>query len=140
MIWWSLLGGLLGGEDATDKTEAAANMGIGAILGGLAKNSESKRGARSLERALDRHDGSVLDNLPDRLGKADTAADGEKILGHVFGKNQDAVTQQLAAKSGMDLGSIKKMLPMLAPVVMGMLAKKGKGGGAGNLAGMLGGR
>ena len=135
-----LLGGLLGGEDS-GKTEAAANMGIGAILEGLSKNSQSKRGARSLDRALQKHDGSILDDLPGRLGSTDATADGEKIISHVFGKNEGAVAQKLSDQSGMDLGSIKKLLPMLAPVVMGMLAKKRGGGSTGgaDLGGLLGG-
>ncbi|MEM8707829.1 MAG: DUF937 domain-containing protein, partial [Actinomycetota bacterium] len=142
-----LLGGLLGGDatgqtdpEAAAKTEKATSLGLEAILGGLAKNAESKGGARSLEKALQRHDGSVLNDLPSSLGSLSNTADGEKIIGHVFGKNQNAVVQSLAGKSGMDAGSIGKLLPMLAPVVMGMLAKKGGGkGGAGGLAGMLGG-
>lgn len=134
-----LLGGLLGSEDA-GKTEAATNMGIGAILEGLSKNSQSKRGARSLDRALQKHDGSILEDLPGRIGSADATADGEKIISHVFGKNEGAVTQKLADQSGMDLGSIQKLLPMLAPVVMGMLAKKrGGGSGGADLGGLLGG-
>lgn len=73
------------------------------------------------------------------MANPETAADGTKILGHIFGDNQDAVTQNLAAKSGLDMGSIAKMLPALAPIVMGMLGKKKAGGGldAGGLAGML---
>ena len=130
-----LAGGLLGGDatgqadpEAAAKTEAASKLGLEAILGGLAKNAESPRGAKSLERALRKHDGSVLDDLPSSLGSLSNTADGEKILGHVFGKNQQAVTQSLASKSGMDVGAIGKLLPMLAPVVMGMLAKKGRTG------------
>ena len=135
-----LLGGLLGGGDDA-KTEAATNMGIGALLEGLSKNSQSKGGARSLDKALAKHDGSILDDLPAQLGSAATSADGEKIISHVFGKNENAVAQGVADKSGLDLGSVKKLLPMLAPVVMGMLAKKRGGGskGGADLGGLLGG-
>ncbi len=133
-----LLGGVLGGQ-ADAKTEKAAGLGIEAILGGLANNAQDPKGAEALMNALDRHDGSALDNLGPGFGNAESAADGEKILGHVFGDNKAAVTQNLAAKSGLDVGSIAKMLPALAPVVMGMLGKKKAGGGldAGGLAGML---
>lgn len=152
-----LLGGLLGADDGA-KTEAATNMGIGAILEGLSKNSQSRGGAKSLDKALQKHDGSILDDLPGQLGSTARSADGAKIISHVFGKNETAVAQGVADKSGLDLGSVKKLLPMLAPVVMGMLAKKRGGGGAkggtdlgallgaasggldlGDIAGMLGG-
>ena len=138
-----MLGGLLG-DQATDpdtaaKTEKAASLGLEAMLGGLARNAESKRGARSIAKALEKHDGSVLDDIPGALGSANNAADGEKIVGHVFGDNKEQVVQSLASQSGLDLGSVAKLLPMLAPLVMGMVGKKNGGGGAGGLAGMLGG-
>lgn len=137
-----MLGGLLGGADpdpdTAAKTEKAAGLGMEAMLSGLARNAESKGGARSLEKALQRHDGSVLDDIPNALGSANNAADGEKIVNHVFGDNKDQVVQSLANKSGLDLGSVTKLLPMLAPIVMGMIGKKSGGKGAGALAGMLG--
>lgn len=135
-----LLGGLLGGGDDA-KTAAATNVGVGAILEGLSKNSQSRGGARSLDRALAKHDGSILDDLPGKLQSSATSADGAKIISHVFGKNEHAVAQGVADKSGLDLGSVKKLLPMLAPVVMGMLAKKRSGGakGGADLGALLGG-
>ena len=133
-----LLGGVLGGQ-ADANTEKAAGLGIEAILGGLANNAQDPDGAEALLGALDKHDGSALDNLGPAFGSSESTADGAKILGHVFGDQQGAVTQNIAAKSGLDVGSIAKMLPALAPVVMGMLGKKKAGGGldAGGLAGML---
>lgn len=133
-----LLGGVLGGQ-ADAKSERAAGLGIEAILGGLAQNAQDPKGAEALSAALDRHDGSSLSNLGPAFANDDVKTDGSKILGHVFGDNQQNVTQNLAAKSGLDAGAIAKMLPALAPVVMGMLGKKKAEGGldAGGLAGML---
>ena len=134
-----LLGGVLDGQ-ADEGTEKAAGLGLEAILGGLANNAQDPKGAESLMNAIQKnHDGSALDNLGPSFGSAESTADGGKILGHVFGDNQAAVTQNLAKKSGLDVGSIAKMLPALAPVVMGMLGKKAAGGGldASNLGGML---
>lgn len=133
-----LLGGLLGGGD-TAKGQQAAGLGLEAILGGMAQNAQSPKGAASLYDALDKHDGSAVDDVAARFGSPQASAEGGKILGHVFGKNQDAVTQNIAQKSGLDVGAVAKMLPALAPVVMGMLSKKKAGGGidAGGLAGML---
>ena len=136
-----MLGGLLGGDadaETAAKTEKAAGLGMEALLSGLAKNAESKNGAKSLAKALQKHDGSVLDDIPNALGSASNAADGEKIVGHVFGDNKEQVVQSLASKSGLDLGSVTKLLPMLAPLVMGMIGKKGGGKSAGALGGMLG--
>lgn len=56
---------------------------------------------------------------------------GEKIVNHVFGGQQDQVASQLAGTgqlggAGSDL--VRKLLPILAPIVMSYLAKKFLGG------------
>ena len=133
-----LLGGVTGGGDSASG-EHAAGLGLQAILGGLARNAEDPQGAQALAATLDRHDGSVLDDPVAALADPSTLADGRKILGHVFGDDQEAVTRNIAAKSGLDVGSIAKMLPALAPVVMGMLGRKKAQGGldANGLSGAL---
>ena len=134
-----LLGGVLGDGAQTPQAEAAAGKGIEAILGGLARNAQDPAGAEALRGALERHaDGGALNDLGSIAG-ADRAADGQKILGHIFGNDQQAVAQNLAGKTGLDMGSIMKLLPALAPVVMGMLGKKSSEGGldAGGLGSML---
>ncbi len=49
--------------------------------------------------------------------------------------------QSLSRSSGLDVGTITKLLPLLAPIVMGMLGKQQRQQGldAGGLAGMLSG-
>ena len=116
------LGGLLGGADQ-DKTMGALGAALPAILGALAQNTSSQSGADSLFGALqEKHDGSILDNLGGFFDQPDTD-DGDGILGHVFGNNRPQVEQNIAQKSGFDLGSIVKLLPVLAPIVMGFLGK-----------------
>jgi len=82
----------------------------------MAANAEDPAGAASPTEALGQH--------------VDDAADGEKIVHHVFGDNEGAVVNQLGG------GLVAKVLPLLAPVVMGFLAKSvlGKGGGGGDAA------
>jgi hypothetical protein len=58
-------------------------------------------------------------------------ADGEKIVSHVFGDQQDQVASQLAGAAnlggtGGDL--VRRLLPILAPIIMSYLAKKILGG------------
>ncbi len=129
------IAGLLGADSgATQKGVAAA---LPALLGGLARNAQSEEGAASLLGALDKHDGSVLNNIG---GLGDLKGDGGKILGHVFGDQQSQVAGAVAQESGLDIGMVTKLLPMLAPVVMGFLGKQKAAGGldAGSLAGALG--
>lgn len=133
----------LGVDPAT--AQAAVEQGGGAILSGLQKNAETPEGASAIEAALGRHTG-VGDAVD--VDAVDTA-DGEKILSHVFGGREQQVAKSLTdapQTAGIDFG---KLLPMLAPIVMGMLAKNqsggapaagGSGGGIGDLiGGILGG-
>ncbi len=73
-------------------------------------------------------------------------APGNNVLGQIFGSKDvnRAVAQNAAAQSGQDPSLLKKMLPMLAMLVAGYMAKKrgasaGTTAGAGGLGGMLGG-
>lgn len=134
----SLLSGLTGGGDAKE-LGGVAKGSLGAILGGLAQNASNEEGAGALFDAIkNKHDGSALDDTTG-FGGTDQVEDGKKILGHVFGDKQETVTNKLAESSGMDMGMIAKILPALAPVVMGFLGKKAQGGqlDANGLSGML---
>lgn len=119
-----------------EHTSAAVHAAIPALMAAL--NGEVSRGEGSgLRAALEQdHDGSILDNLDDYLGGNASAlnpraTNGAGILSHVLGDQEDQVAQALSAKSGLDLGSIMQLLPLLAPVVMGMLGKKGQAGSSG---------
>ena len=101
----------------------AVEEGGATILSGLQSNAKTPDGAASIEKALGKHAGS----LPTSVDQIDTA-DGDKILGHIFGGNEQAVAQKLTDEpqtAGIDFG---KLLPMLAPIVMGLLAKNQQGG------------
>ncbi|ALJ22017.1 DUF937 domain-containing protein [Microbacterium sp. No. 7] len=100
--------------------------GGGAILGGLQKNAETPEGASAIEKALGKHQG--LGDKVD-LDAVDTN-DGSKILTHVFGDDAGQVAQKLTNEpqtAGIDFG---KLLPVLAPIILGLLAKNQGGGQA----------
>lgn len=116
---------------------------IPALLGQMQNNVLSGEGANGLLSALTngKHDGSILDNLGGFLNGGDFS-DGNKILNHVVGNNQDAMVQELSSKTGVDSSIISKILPMLAPIIMGYLGKQTKNNGvssAPDLGGLLGG-
>jgi hypothetical protein len=135
----------LGVDPAT--AQQAVVEGGGAILSGLQKNAQTPEGSAAIEKALGKHN-----NLGDSVDiDAVDTADGEKILKHVFGSKEQEVAQTLTNEpqtAGIDFG---KLLPMLAPIVLGLLAKgqqsqapapqqQGAGGGIGDLiGGLLGG-
>jgi len=107
-----------------DRTKTAVNAALPMLLAGLAKNAAKPDGAKSLLGALERdHDGGMLDDLAGFFGKKETT-DGEGILGHVFGGRRDNVEKGVGRAAGMDSTQVKRMMAMLAPVVMGYLGRQ----------------
>ena len=118
----------LGVDEAT--AAQAASVALPALLGGLRANAADPKGAESLFDALQQHDSSLVDDGIS-LDRVDTA-DGEKISSHIFGSNEDQVVQALGGAGGGSLSGqlIKKLLPILAPIVLSYLVKQMQGGGS----------
>lgn len=104
---------------------------IPALTNGIKKNVTQEGGLEGLMKALNkgRHD-RYLDDA-EALGSEQAVLDGNGILGHLL-KSKDT-SRQLAAKTaektGLDLGILKKALPLIAGVVMGALRKQGGNAG-----------
>lgn len=119
-----------------------------AILGGFKKQAQSAP-AGGLEGLLGQLGGGSL--LEQVLSPQPTdTRQGNDVLGQIFGSKDvsRAVAQNASAQTGMDAGLLKKMLPMLAMLVAGTMAKQGNaaataqdtgGGLGGGLGGLLGG-
>jgi hypothetical protein len=127
----------LGVDEAT--AEAATRQAIPALLGGLQANAEDPAGAASLAGALGNHPSALVDGGVN-LDEVDTA-DGEKIVGNIFGPNTGQVAQTLSNNVGQQSGLIQKLLPILAPIVLAYISKRLTGGGnqsgAGDLLGSI---
>lgn len=127
---------------STDVARQAVQEGSAAIVGGLAQNAATPAGSSAIEDALNRHGGFSGASKVDDVDQAD----GGKILGHVFGDKQQEVTESLTKSEktagGIDFG---KLLPILAPIIMGLIANAKGGSGAsgsnggGGLGSILGG-
>jgi hypothetical protein len=119
------------------QANAAVAAALPAILGGMANNASKPQGAAALSSALDDHSPSIFEGLGGLLAGG---GDGAKILGHVLGGRRGGVEQNLAGQTGLDLGLIMKLLPILAPLVMGYLSKEKQRQGldAGGLGSVLG--
>ncbi len=119
-----------------------------AILGGFKKQAQAQpTGLEGLGGLLGQlGGGGLLDNV---LSPEPTDVNrGNDVLGQIFGSKDvsRAVAQSASTKSGLDAGVLKKMLPMLAMLVAGYMAKQGGAGAAqpsssagGGLGGLLGG-
>jgi hypothetical protein len=134
------IGGQIGADEG--QTQQAVGAALPALLGALGQNAAKPQGARALANALQRdHDGSILDDLGGFLSGGGNVADGNGILRHTLGEKRGAVEQGISAASGLDLSQIGQLLPLLAPVVMGILGRtqRQQGLDVNGLASMLGG-
>ena len=117
-----------------DEVRTTAAAVLPALLGGLQANAADPSGAGSIVQALGQHDDDLL------TGGADLSAideqDGNAIASHIFGDEQDEVANRLGglpAVGGSGAGGdlVKKLLPILAPMVLSWLAGKVLKGGGG---------
>ncbi|GAB5399325.1 MAG: DUF937 domain-containing protein [Aureisphaera sp.] len=112
----------------TDKTASVLQMGLPILMGAMKRNASTPQGADGLMGALNgKHDGSILDNLGGLFGGGvdqNVKDDGMGILGHVLGGSQNNVANALSNKSGMDSGSVMKILQVAAPILLGYLGKQ----------------
>ena len=107
-----------------ESTSRAISGALPMMMAAISRNAQSPDGAASLFNALKRdHDGGLLDDLGGFLGQAETEP-GEKILGHVFGNRRSSVENGLSQMSGLNLGKIGKLLPILAPILLAALGRK----------------
>jgi hypothetical protein len=111
----------IGADEQT--TSQAVRAAVPMLVTALANNASNPAGEQSLNRALQKHDGGILDNLLGYLGSGGDTMDGGAILGHVLGTRRSPVENALSQKTGLDAGSIGKLLMMLAPVILGALGK-----------------
>ena len=144
------MGGLQSMARELGVTEAQAASGaealLPALLGGFKKQAQAQpAGLEGLGALLGQLGGSgLLDNV---LSADPTdVRRGDDVLGQVFGSRDvsRAVANDAATRSGLDPGLLKKMLPILAMLVAGYMARQRGGAqptaaGAGGLGGLLGG-
>ena len=131
----------LGVSEQQVKMGAAALLP--AILGGFKKQVQGQpTGLSGLGGLLGALGGGGL--LDDVVGSHPTNIDrGNNVLGQIFGSREvsRSVAQNASAKTGLDPSLLKKMLPMLAMLAAGYMAKQrstdapatGRRGGLGGL-------
>ena len=138
------MAGSLGiGQGLAGKAISAA---LPAILAALAGSASKSGGAGALASVLGRQDPGLLGNFASMLGGGgqqsmiDSGAGAlTSLLG---GGSTNAIASAIGKFSGINDGQSKSLLGMLAPVVLGTLAKEQKAGGldAGGLASLLNGQ
>ena len=146
----SALGGMqsMAGELGVSEEQArsGADALLPAILGGFKKQAQTQ--PAGLEGLLNMVGGLGGGGLMDEVlaPRPTDVSGGNNVLGQIFG-SQDvsrSVAHNAASQTGLDPALLKKMLPMLAMLVAGFMARQQGGaaaqtGGGRMLGGLLGG-
>lgn len=142
------MGGVSSIANQLDMDEGQAQRGaealLPALLGGFKKQVQTQPdAAEGIGGLLSQLGGSDL--LSGLFGQLTGGTDkGNDILGQVFGSKEVSrtVVDNAAQTTDLNVDQLKKMLPMLATLVAGFMAKQGLSGSAGaggGLGGLLGG-
>lgn len=94
-------------------------LAIPLLIRYMTKNASSQSGAESLFNALGQH--TSKRTLREQIDEAD-AEDGEKIIHHILGKDNDKVVRELASRSGMNISQVMKLLSLFAPIILSVLS------------------
>jgi hypothetical protein len=109
-------------------TQHAVNAALPALVGAMANTAQQPQGASALQGLLGSH-GGVLGSLGSLIG-AGGVADGGGLLGQILGPHQSTVQQGVQQQTGLDSDRTRKLLAMLAPIVLGALARRAAEHGA----------
>jgi hypothetical protein len=113
-------------EAATRRTlEVSARK----VVGGMSRLASSREGAENLRALLNESSyQSLTGNVPALFsgGNATASAlsDGEQLVGRLFGGDSSQVTDQVANAGGVKTASAGKLLALVAPLAVGLLAKR----------------
>lgn len=111
-----------------EQTAEAVRQLLPAFSTGLKRNTANPEGIGSLLEALGggRHERYYDDEQV--FADNNARDDGENILGHVLGSKDvsRAAAQRASEQTGIGSELLKKMLPYIATMVMGALAKNGQ--------------
>ena len=92
------------------------------LLGGALGQAQDEQTAGGFAGALADHAKVDTRDLGSFMSNVDME-DGGKILTHLLGSNATSTAQDVATRSGMDLGSTIKILAVAAPLLMSLLGQ-----------------
>ncbi len=94
-------------------------IAIPLLLKKMTSNASNQSGANSLLGALAQHQGTK--SVEDQLNEADTE-DGAKIVGHIFGDDQDNLVNSVAEEAGVESDQVRGVLDIISPTVLNGLS------------------
>ena len=109
------------------------------ILGGLKKQKDERGGADRVDHILNKYgSSSVLDDIGGLFSNKAQDPNPDPALGGLLGDAGLQATNLFGKQFNLDSGTAAKIIPMLAPVVLGFLTKKRDGGtGSSGIASLL---
>jgi len=103
------------------------------ILGGLRKQKDEHGGPERVDHILNKYgSASVLDNIGGLFSQKARDDKPDPRLGGLLGDSGVQATNMISEKFGLNSSTAMKLIPMLAPVVLGALTKKRDQEGAGS--------
>lgn len=125
------------------QTESALEAAVPLLLGAMTRNAAQPGGLDALAAAVGQHDDSAM--LGFQQGQVPDLNEGQKILGHVFGGQQQAAANALSQRAGINPQMAMQILMMVAPLILSYLSNRSRtqsgqmGGGMGGQMGLPGG-
>jgi hypothetical protein len=115
------IGQQLGTDPAA--TQQAVNAALPALVGGMASTARQPQGATEIHGLMGSHSGALGD-----IGSMISGGGaGGGILGSILGHHQPDVEQGVQQASGLSSEKTKKLLMILAPIVLSALARRTMG-------------
>ncbi len=104
------------------------------ILGGLKRQMQNHGGAPRVDHILNKYgDASVLDDIGGLFGMQAQKQTVDPRLGGLLGESGVQAANMLSKNFNLDMNTAMKVIPMLAPIVLGFLSRKRDAGGAGSM-------
>jgi hypothetical protein len=131
-----MLGGRFGLPPAATRSALEALLPM--VGGGLKNQAQAPGGLEGLLGSVLSPAHTEYGENADVLARPGTTNMGNQVLGSIFGNDREVsrtIATQAAQKTGLDAGLLKQMLPIVAMMAAGAMAKNASAGGLGNLIG-----
>ena len=108
-------------EDAMQMIPAVAPL----ILGGLKRQMEQRGGPDRVDHILNKYGrADVLDRIGDEIGMRSRAENPDPRLGGLLGESGVLASDTISKQLNIDPGIALKIIPALAPIILGALSNK----------------
>ena len=131
-----MLGGRFG--LGPQQTRAAIDALLPMVAGGMKRQAQAPGGLECLLGSVIGPGHAAYVEDPQVVARPGTTAAGERVLGAIFDDDRDvsrAVAGQAAQQTGIDASILKKMLPVVAMLAAGAMARGADQNGLGGLLG-----